>query len=129
MLLLPLFGPLDQLSDVAGKTQCAQGTAGQRRKMTPQDPTAGPEQAVLPTYDVTIRKEWIDRNDHMNNSFYLLASQGGCLGALRVWRGDYVEGERGPFGNFVTQALVTYIREVRFGIRLSIRCRLVGCDE
>ena len=83
----------------------------------------------LPTYDVAIRQEWIDRNDHMNNSFYLVASQTASLGALRLWRGDFVETERGPFGNFVTQALVTYIREVRFGIRLSIRCRLIGCDE
>jgi len=97
--------------------------------MTPQDPTKEQELAALPTYDVTVRKEWIDRNDHMNNSFYLLASQEACLGALRLWRGDFTEGKRGPFGNFVTQALVTYIREVRFGIRLSIRCRLVSCDQ
>ena len=97
--------------------------------MTPQDPTNEQELAALPTYDVTVRKEWIDRNDHMNNSFYLLASQEACLGALRRWRGDFTEGQRAPFGNFVTQALVTYIREVRFGIRLSIRCRLVGCDQ
>src|SRR5262245_43378652 len=103
--------------------------AGQERKMTPQDPTTEPDLAALPTYDVTVREEWIDRNDHMNNSFYLLASQQACLGALRLWRGDFTEGNRAPFGNFVTQALVTYIREVRFGIRLSIRCRLVGCDE
>ena len=97
--------------------------------MTLQDPAKGQELAELPTYDVAIRKEWIDRNDHVNNSFYLVASQPACLGALRLWRGDFTEGERGPFGNFVTQALVTYIREVRFGIRLQIRCRLVGCDE
>jgi len=83
----------------------------------------------LPVYDVTVRQEWIDRNDHMNNSFYLVASQTACLGALRLWRGDFTEGERAPFGNFATQALVTYIREVRFGIRLRIRCRLVSCDE
>jgi acyl-CoA thioesterase FadM len=97
--------------------------------MTPQDSTKGQELAALPTYDATVRKEWIDRNDHMNNSFYLLASQEACLGALRLWRGDFTAGDRAPFGNFVTQALVTYIREVRFGIRLSIRCRLVSCDE
>src|SRR3954465_11903831 len=97
--------------------------------MTPQDPTKGQELPALPTYELTVRKEWIDRNDHMNNSFYLLASQEACLGALRTWRGDFTEGGRGPFGNFVTQALVTYIREVRFGIHLSIRCRLVSCDE
>ena len=97
--------------------------------MTPQDPTTGQDPAALQSYDVAIRKEWIDRNDHMNNSFYLLASQEACLGALRLWRGDFTEGQRAPFGNFVIQALVTYIREVRFGIRLSIRCRLVDCDE
>ena len=83
----------------------------------------------LPVYDVTVLQEWIDRNDHMNNSFYLIASQTACLGALRLWRGDSVEGGRSPFGNFATQALVTYIREVRFGIRLKIRCRLFACDE
>lgn len=88
-----------------------------------------PELDGLPVYDVTVLKEWIDRNDHMNNSFYLIASQTACLGALRLWRGDTVEGGRSPFGNFATQALVTYIREVRFGIRLLIRCRLFACDE
>jgi acyl-CoA thioester hydrolase len=98
-------------------------------KMTPQDPTKAQELAALQIYDVTLRDEWIDRNDHMNNSFYLVASQQACLGALRLWRGDFTEGERAPFGNFVTQALVTYIREVRSGIRLSIRCRLVSCDD
>ena len=97
--------------------------------MASKDPAKTQDSAVLPTYDVTIRTEWIDRNDHMNNSFYLLASQTGCLGALRLWRGDFTEGQRGPFGNFVTQALVTYIREVRSGIHLSVRCRLVACDD
>ena len=97
--------------------------------MASKDPAETQDSAVLPTYDVTIRTEWIDRNDHMNNSFYLVASQTACLGALRLWRGDFTEGERGTFGNFATQALVTYIREVRFGIRLQIRCRLVACDE
>ena len=87
------------------------------------------ELTELPLYDVAIREEWIDRNDHMNNSFYLVASQTACLGALRRWRGDTTEGERSHFGNFATQALVTYIREIRLGTRLQIRCRLFACDE
>lgn len=100
--------------------------------MSPEKRNEGPalqELDGLPVYDVPVQKEWIDRNDHMNNSVYLVASQTACLGALRLWRGDTVETTRGPFGNFATQALVTYIREVRFGIRLLIRVRLFACDE
>jgi acyl-CoA thioester hydrolase len=75
-----------------------------------------------------VRPEWIDRNDHMNNSYYLQISQEACLSSIRSWRGDSTPTERSPFGNFVTQALVTYIREIRTGTPIRIQCRLQASD-
>ena len=79
-------------------------------------------------YRAEVRPDWIDRNDHMNNSFYLLISQEACLHSIRAWRGDAPSNGAGPFGNFITQALVTYIREIRRGTLLTIQCRLANCD-
>jgi acyl-CoA thioester hydrolase len=79
-------------------------------------------------YMADVRPEWIDRNDHMNNSYYLVISQHACLDSIRTWRGDTTPNARGAFGNFITQALVTYIREIRSGTSLRIQCRLSACD-
>jgi acyl-CoA thioester hydrolase len=99
-----------------------------QEKMLMQDLNIA-NRSVLRHFPTDVRKEWIDRNEHMNNSFYLVATQAAYLDAVRFWRGEPPGTGRTEFGNFVTQSLVTYIREVRDGASLVIVSRLVAVDD
>jgi acyl-CoA thioester hydrolase len=82
----------------------------------------------LPRYRAAVIPEWTDRNNHLNNAYYLIAVQGAYIAALRLWRGE-ADQERSSTGNFTMQSLVTHLRELRLGAKLLIIPRLVGLDE
>lgn len=83
---------------------------------------------LLPRYRASVRPEWTDRNNHLNNSYYLVCVQSAFLDALRHWRGEGGEA-RSSTGNYTMQSLVTHLRELRAGAGLLIIPRLVGLDE
>jgi acyl-CoA thioester hydrolase len=83
---------------------------------------------IVPRYRVAVIPEWADRNDHLNNSYYLVAVQSAYTAALRLWRGE-PDRERSSTGNFTMQSLVTHLRELRLGANLLVVPRLVAVDE
>jgi acyl-CoA thioesterase FadM len=82
----------------------------------------------LPRYRAVVIPEWTDRNEHLNNSYYLVAVQSAHTAALKLWRGE-AHRERGSTGNFTMQSLVTHVRELTLGANLLIIPRLVAVDE
>ena len=84
--------------------------------------------SLLPRYRALVIPEWADRNEHLNNSYYLLAVQSAHTAALKLWRGE-AQKERGSTGNFTMQSLVTHVHELRLGASLLIIPRLVAVDE
>jgi acyl-CoA thioester hydrolase len=83
---------------------------------------------LLPRYRATVLPEWTDRNDHLNNAYYLVCVQSAFTTALKLWRGEAGQ-DRGGTGNYTMQSLVTHFRELRRGARLLIVPRLIGVDE
>jgi acyl-CoA thioester hydrolase len=83
---------------------------------------------LLPRYRAAVLPEWTDRNNHLNNAYYLIAVQGPYIDAVKHWRGE-AHKERSSTGNFTMQSLVTHLRELRAGARLLIIPRLIGLDE
>jgi acyl-CoA thioester hydrolase len=83
---------------------------------------------VLPRYRAAVLPEWADRNDHLNNAYYLVAVQSGFIAAMKLWRGE-AHLERSSMGNFTMQSLVTHLRELRLGARLLVIPRLIRVDE
>jgi acyl-CoA thioester hydrolase len=83
---------------------------------------------VLPRYRATVLPEWADRNNHLNNAYYLVAVQSGFIDAMKLWKGES-HLERSSMGNFTMQSLVTHLRELRLGARLLVIPRLIGVDE
>jgi acyl-CoA thioester hydrolase len=82
----------------------------------------------LPRYRAAVIPEWTDRNEHLNNAYYLIAVQGCYLAALKAWRGEEHQ-DRSSTGNFTMQSLVTHLRELRLGAKLLVIPRLIGLDE
>jgi acyl-CoA thioester hydrolase len=83
---------------------------------------------LLPRYRAAVIPEWSDRNNHLNNAYYLIAVQGAYIAALKLWRGE-ADQDRTSTGNFTMQSLVTHLRELRLGANLLIIPRLIGLDE
>ncbi|HEX2724861.1 MAG TPA: thioesterase family protein [Beijerinckiaceae bacterium] len=83
---------------------------------------------LLPRYRAAVLPEWADRNEHLNNSYYLVAVQSAYVSALRLWRGE-ADRERSSTGNFTMQSLVTHVRELKLGANLLIVPRLLAVDE
>jgi acyl-CoA thioester hydrolase len=84
--------------------------------------------SLLPRYRAAVLPQWADRNEHLNNSYYLVAVQGAYIAALQQWRGE-ADKERSSTGNFTMQSLVTHLRELRLGAGLLIVPRLLAVDE
>jgi acyl-CoA thioester hydrolase len=87
-----------------------------------------PSSSPLPRYRAIVLPEWTDRNEHLNNAFYLVLVQEAYIQALKTWRG---EGHlpRTSTGSFTMQSLVTYLREIRKGARVEIVPRLLGLSR
>jgi acyl-CoA thioester hydrolase len=85
-------------------------------------------QLIFPRYRATVLPEWSDRNNHLNNAYYLIAVQGAYVAALKLWRGES-DRDRSSTGNFTMQSLVTHLRELRLGAKLLIIPRLIALDE
>ena len=83
---------------------------------------------ILPRYRAAVLPQWADRNEHLNNSYYLVAVQGAYIAALQHWRGEGHK-ERSSTGNFTMQSLVTHVRELKLGANLLIVPRLLAVDE
>jgi acyl-CoA thioester hydrolase len=83
---------------------------------------------ILPRYHGAVIPEWTDRNQHLNNAYYLIAVQGAFIAALKLWRGEERQ-DRSSTGSFTMQSLVTHLRELRLGAKLLIIPRLIGLDE
>jgi acyl-CoA thioester hydrolase len=83
---------------------------------------------LLPRYRAAVVPEWTDRNNHLNNAYYLVAVQGPYIAALQHWRGE-AHLDRSSTGNFTMQSLVTHLSELRAGAKLLIVPRLIGLDE
>ena len=83
---------------------------------------------LLPRYGAMVIPEWADRNQHLNNAYYLIAVQSAYVAALKLWRGE-ADRDRSSTGNFTMQSLVTHLRELRLGAKLLIIPRLIGLDE
>lgn len=83
---------------------------------------------LLPRYRASVLSEWADRNNHLNNAYYLVCVQSAFLHALRHWRGESGQ-PRSSTGNYTMQSLVTHFRELRAGAGLLIIPRLLGMDD
>ncbi len=83
---------------------------------------------LLPRYRAVVIPEWTDRNQHLNNAYYLIAVQSAYIDALKLWRGEAGQ-DRSSTGNFTMQSLVTHVRELRLGAKLLIIPRLISLDE
>ena len=80
----------------------------------------------LPT--LTVLPEWIDYNGHMNVAYYVLAFDHG-VDALMEFIGispSYIEQQRASA--FTLEIHVSYIRELRLGDPLRLRCQLLDFD-
>lgn len=78
------------------------------------------------TYRASIPESYLDEMGHMNVMWYThLFSQamGGIFGAIGLTRA-YFEANRA--GSFALEAHIRYLREVRAGMNVTVRTRLVG---
>ena len=98
--------------------------------MTRTDPTAGglPLAAPWPAPAEPVRTEWIDANGHMNVAYYVLVFDHATDALLDVL--DVGERYRTAEGKafFVTEAHVTYERELREGDELQVLSQILGFD-
>jgi acyl-CoA thioester hydrolase len=122
-----MAAPLSAWAPKSSIEERARFSAKQVRPSMTQDNSGFAHPSLLQT-PTEVKPEWIDRNNHMNNAYYLLVSQPAYLAAVRAWRGGAPD-DRDTYGNFVTQSAVTYIHEVRAGIRLVIASRLIAVDD
>ncbi|MBO8188278.1 thioesterase family protein [Streptomyces spirodelae] len=80
----------------------------------------------LPTFEQTVRPEWIDYNGHMSEAFYVLVF-GHATDAMmdEVGLGPMYR-ERTGCSLYTVEAHVRYLEEVAEGASLAVRTRVLG---
>ncbi len=89
--------------------------------MTPASPLA--------LHQETVRPEWIDYNGLMNLAYYLLAFDHASDKLFEHLEVGEAYLARANCSVFVTEAHLTYEREVGEGDELEFTTRILGCDE
>ncbi|MBX3597701.1 MAG: thioesterase family protein [Rhizobiaceae bacterium] len=76
-----------------------------------------------------VRPEWIDRNNHVNASYYLAIVKEPAIELHERW--DYGQDfvDRTGESNFVINAEVVYLREMLLGDEVTVVSRLVDLDD
>lgn len=83
----------------------------------------------LPQFEVSVRPEWIDTNNHVNAAYYLSVVKDPALYAHDLWDYGTAFRQRTGESNFVTEAEVIYMRELLMGSRIVVTTRIVELDD
>lgn len=83
----------------------------------------------LPQWELSVRSEWIDTNNHMNACYYLAIVKDAALSAHDSW--GYGTDFRKATGqsNFVIESEVIYLRELLLGDIVVVTTRIVGLGD
>ncbi len=73
-------------------------------------------------------REWLDENDHMNVAHYLTCFDDMFYAIYRVMGVEYSEVVRRGYSQFIAQANLTYLREMRLNECFSIEAQLINHD-
>lgn len=86
--------------------------------------------APLTTYRTTVKPEWVDYNDHLNDGYYLVIfSLGGVDEFMsRIGMSD-AERRATKTTIYTLEAHINYLREVKLGEEVEVRCQLIGFDQ
>jgi acyl-CoA thioester hydrolase len=89
-----------------------------------------PIAAPLTTYRTTVKPEWVDYNNHLNDGYYLVIfSLGGVDEFMnRIGMSD-AERRATRTTIYTVEAHINYLREVKLGEEVEIRCQLIGFDQ
>ncbi|HEX6118062.1 MAG TPA: thioesterase family protein [Dongiaceae bacterium] len=88
-----------------------------------------PIAAPLTTYRTAVKPEWVDYNNHLNDGYYMvLFSLGGVDEFMnRIGMSD-AERRATKTTIYTVEAHINYLREVKLGEMVEIRCQLIGFD-
>ncbi|WP_437881193.1 thioesterase family protein [Pseudomonas sp. LRF_L74] len=83
---------------------------------------------TLPTYETTIKAEWVDYNDHLRDAFYLLVCSYASDALMDLIGLD--EQGRAATGHtlFTLEAHIVYLAEAKRGERLAVHTHLLERD-
>jgi acyl-CoA thioester hydrolase len=86
--------------------------------------------APLTTYRTTVKPEWVDYNNHLNDGYYLVIfSLGGVDEFMnRIGMSD-AERRATKTTIYTLEAHINYLREVKLGEEVEVRCQLIGFDQ
>ncbi len=87
----------------------------------------GPIPAPLRLYEVTVGPEWVDYNDHMSESVYLLVF-GDSSDAFFRYFGVAEDYRASGLSLFTVETHLRNLREVKLGERLSLTLTVLGVD-
>src|SRR5262245_23756154 len=86
--------------------------------------------APLTTYRTTVKPEQVDYNNHLNDGYYLVIFSLGGVDAFmdRIGMSD-AERRATKTTIYTLEAHINYLREVKLGEEVEIRCQLIGVDQ
>jgi carnitine 3-dehydrogenase len=84
--------------------------------------------APLELYSASVRPEWVDYNNHMSESFFLLAA-GDASDALFRYIGDDEACRASGFSFFTAETHISYAKEASVGEPLRFTTQLLGLKE
>src|SRR5262249_53336907 len=86
--------------------------------------------APLTTYRTTVKPEWVDYNNHLNDGYYLVIfSLGGVAAFMNLIGMSDAERRATNKTIYTLQPQSNYLREVKLGEDVEIRCELIGFDQ
>ena len=86
--------------------------------------------APLTTYRTTVKPEWVDYNKHLNDGYYLVIfSLGGVDEFMNLIGMSDAERRATKTTIYTLEAHINYLREVKLGEEVEVRCQLIGFDQ
>ncbi len=86
--------------------------------------------APLSLHRTTVKPEWVDYNNHLNDGYYLVIFSLGGVDAFmdRIGLSD-AERRATKTTIYTLEAHINYLREVKLGEEVEIRVQLIGFDQ
>jgi acyl-CoA thioester hydrolase len=85
--------------------------------------------APLTTYRTTIKPEWVDYNNHLNDGYYLVIMSLGTDAFQDLIGMSDAERRATRTTIYTLEAHVNYLREVKEGEEVEVRTQLIGFDQ
>jgi acyl-CoA thioester hydrolase len=86
--------------------------------------------APLSLHRTTVKPEWVDYNNHLNDGFYLVIfSLGGVDEFMNLIGMSDAERRATKTTIYTLEAHINYLREVKLGEEVEVRAQLIGFDQ